>query len=192
MVFRSLLHMFQIEPCCDGRLVFDGGRVAALLVLAISAPLSHEKHTFSIPPRIFSYAVTLLGRISHALSDVMDQGTLLAYLSHCSSSTIISSGEFDLKRKKAFLPVEDGSTNTAIYEKSCSADVQLQKLNGGASGSHCQKLGEAEKVVKALVNYRVEDHGEVIKSVEFILEKVKDIWKLIQVGYTAEVLQTLR
>ncbi|KAF7142984.1 hypothetical protein RHSIM_Rhsim05G0226000 [Rhododendron simsii] len=167
----------KIEPCCDGKLVFDGGRVAALLVLAISAPLSHEKHTFSIPPRIFSYAVTLLGRISNALSDVMDQDTLLAYLSHCSCSTIISSGEFDYKRKELFLPVEDGSTNNPIYEKSCSAVMQLQKLNGGASGSQCQKMGETRKVVKALLNYQVEDHGEVIKSVEFILEKVKDIWQ---------------
>ncbi|XP_058214683.1 protein SIEL isoform X1 [Rhododendron vialii] len=182
----------EIEPCCDGKLVFDGGRVAALLVLAISAPLSHEKQTFSIPPRIFSYAVTLLGRISNALSDVMDQDTLLAYLSHCSSSTIISSGEFDYKGKELFLPVEDGSTNNPIYEKSCSADMQLQKLNVGASGSHCQKMGETRKVVKALLNYQVEDHGEVIKSVEFMLEKVKDIWQLIQVGYTGEVLQTLR
>ncbi|KAI8556393.1 hypothetical protein RHMOL_Rhmol05G0249400 [Rhododendron molle] len=48
----------EIEPCCDDKLVFYGGRVAALLVLAISAPLSHEQHTFSIPPRIFCYAVT--------------------------------------------------------------------------------------------------------------------------------------
>ncbi|KAF7143436.1 hypothetical protein RHSIM_Rhsim05G0204900 [Rhododendron simsii] len=51
-----------MEPCCDGKLVFDAGRVAALLVLGISAPLSNEKHTFSIPPRIFYYAVELLAR----------------------------------------------------------------------------------------------------------------------------------
>ncbi|KAI8557154.1 hypothetical protein RHMOL_Rhmol05G0313200 [Rhododendron molle] len=80
-----------IEPCCDGKLVFDAGRVAALLVLAISAPLSNEKHMFSIPPRIFHHAVEVLGRISHALSDVMDQDTLLAYLYHCSISRVISS-----------------------------------------------------------------------------------------------------
>ncbi|KAH7867126.1 hypothetical protein Vadar_029110 [Vaccinium darrowii] len=182
----------EIEPCCDGKLVFDGGRVAALLVLAISAPLSHEQRTFSIPPRIFSYAVTLLGRISHALTDVMDQDTLLAYLSHCSSSTIVSSGEFDFKRKESFLLAEDGSTNNAFCAQSSSTEMQLQQLYGGASRSHCQEMGETRKVVKALVNYQVEDHGDVMKSVEFMLEKVKDIWQLIRVGYTGEVLQTLR
>ncbi|KAI8557107.1 hypothetical protein RHMOL_Rhmol05G0309300 [Rhododendron molle] len=51
-----------MEPCCDGKLVFDAGRVAALLVLGNSAPLPNEKHTFSIPPRIFYYAVELLAR----------------------------------------------------------------------------------------------------------------------------------
>ncbi|KAG5550678.1 hypothetical protein RHGRI_015584 [Rhododendron griersonianum] len=119
--------LYGMEPCCDGKLVFDAGRVTALLVLGISAPLSNEKHTFSIPPRIFHYAVELLGRISHALSDVMDQDTLLAYLYHCSGSRVMSSGEFDFKRKESFLPVEDGSTNNAIYEKSCSADMQAIK-----------------------------------------------------------------
>ncbi|KAE9447565.1 hypothetical protein C3L33_20527, partial [Rhododendron williamsianum] len=119
--------LYGMEPCCDGKLVFDAGRVAALLVLGISAPLSNEKHTFSIPPRIFHYAVELLGRISHALSDVMDSDTLLAYWYHCSSSRVMSSGEFDFKRKESFLPVEDGSTNNAIYEKSCSADMQAIK-----------------------------------------------------------------
>ncbi|KAF7143715.1 hypothetical protein RHSIM_Rhsim05G0225900 [Rhododendron simsii] len=119
--------VFEMEPCCDGNLVFDAGRVAALLMLGISAPLSNEKHMLSIPRRIFHYTVELLGRISHALSDDVDHDTLLAYLYHCSSSRVISFGEFDFKRKELFLPVEDGSTNNAIYEKSCSADMQAIK-----------------------------------------------------------------
>ncbi|GMP51385.1 hypothetical protein CsSME_00017636 [Camellia sinensis var. sinensis] len=136
----------EIEPSFGGKLGFDSRRVAALLVLAISAPLSNEQRTCSTPQRIFSYAVTLLGRISHALSDVMDQNTLLAYLSHCSSSIVISAAEFDFKKKEPFLPLEDGVPN----------------------------------------------NGSDIPAVDLILEKVKDIWQLIQLGCTGEVLKTLR
>ncbi|KAF7113528.1 hypothetical protein RHSIM_RhsimUnG0117100 [Rhododendron simsii] len=57
----------------------------------------------------------LLGRISHALSDVMDQDTLLAYLSHCSSSTIISSGEFDFERKDNALSENGGNEGALVY-----------------------------------------------------------------------------
>ncbi|CAL5335222.1 unnamed protein product [Camellia sinensis] len=136
----------EIEPSFGGKLGFDSRRVAALLVLAISAPLSNEQRTCSTPQRIFSYAVTLLGRISHALSDVMDQNTLLAYLSHCSSSIVISAAEFDFKKKEPFLPLEDGVPN----------------------------------------------NGSDTPAVDLILEKVKDIWQLIQLGCTGEVLKTLR
>ncbi|THG03076.1 hypothetical protein TEA_026148 [Camellia sinensis var. sinensis] len=107
----------EIEPSFGGKLGFDSRRVAALLVLAISAPLSNEQRTCSTPQRIFSYAVTLLGRISHALSDVMDQNTLLAYLSHCSSSIVISAAEFDFKKKEPFLPLEDGVPNNGSLQE---------------------------------------------------------------------------
>lgn len=56
--------------------------MAALLVLAISAPLKRET-----PLVVFSYAVTILGRISHALADEVDQTSLLTYLSQCSQCT---------------------------------------------------------------------------------------------------------
>ena len=89
--------LLQIDRASECKLGFDSTRVAALLVLAISAPLSHEQHVCSIPPRIFSYAVTLLGRIARALTDVIDQNALLTYLSRCSISTTISATEFNIK-----------------------------------------------------------------------------------------------
>lgn len=86
--------MLQIEPSSEGKLGFDSAKSAALLALAISAPLSHEQYICSIPPNIFSYAVILLGRISHGLADVMDKNALLDYLSRCSRSMVISASEF--------------------------------------------------------------------------------------------------
>ncbi|XP_057512953.1 LOW QUALITY PROTEIN: protein SIEL [Actinidia eriantha] len=170
----------EIEPSCDKKLGFDSGRVAALLVLAISAPLSHQKRKCSIPPRLFSYAVTLLERISPALSDVMDQDTLLAYLSRCSRSTVVSAAEFDLHNVKSLQPVENDLPYNASGKMFSPAEMQLQEV------VRCQKMGGTRKVETALVDY------QVAKSVNLILEKVKDIWQLIQLGCMGDVLKTLR
>ncbi|KAM0051739.1 putative armadillo-like helical protein [Helianthus debilis subsp. tardiflorus] len=79
----------EMEPSTASNWDFNSSKTAAMLTLAISAPLSHEKqqHSNIIPSTIFSYAVTMLGRISNGLTEVMDQATLLSYLSHCSAST---------------------------------------------------------------------------------------------------------
>ncbi|XP_028111999.1 LOW QUALITY PROTEIN: protein SIEL-like [Camellia sinensis] len=137
----------EIEPSFGGKLGFDSRRVAALLVLAISAPLSNEQRTCSTPQRIFSYAVTLLGRISHALSDVMDQNTLLAYLSHCSSSIVISAAEFDFKKKEPFLPLEDGVPNNGACR---SWKNVLATLTTGSSPGSIAFMLQYLRVVKLM------------------------------------------
>lgn len=58
----------------------DRPRVAALVVLGISPSLSGEELTQTVPARMFSYAVPLLGRISRSLKDFMSQDTLLCFL----------------------------------------------------------------------------------------------------------------
>ncbi|KAI3987806.1 hypothetical protein MKX01_019187 [Papaver californicum] len=45
----------EIEPSSEGELIFDNPRVAAILVLVISSPLTHERLTCSIPAK-FSVA----------------------------------------------------------------------------------------------------------------------------------------
>lgn len=79
----------EMEPSSETDWEFNNSKTAARLALAISAPLSHVKQhdLHNIPSTIFSYAVTMLGRISNGLTQVMNQDTLLAYLSHCSTST---------------------------------------------------------------------------------------------------------
>lgn len=103
----------EIEPSTDGKLGFDNRRIAGLLVLAISAPLSPQQHKCLIPPRIFSYAVTMLGRISHALRDIVDQDTLLVYLSHCSRSDVISAVDFQFPKNGPLSFVRCGKPDNA-------------------------------------------------------------------------------
>ncbi|KAG9134129.1 hypothetical protein Leryth_004806 [Lithospermum erythrorhizon] len=71
----------RMEPSLEFAFGFDEMKTAALLVLAISAPVSLEHHICTIPPRIYSYAVTMLGRMSHGLADIVTQSTLLFVLS---------------------------------------------------------------------------------------------------------------
>ncbi|RVW63798.1 Protein SIEL [Vitis vinifera] len=108
-----------------------------MLVLAISAPLSEAQKVCSIPSRIFSYAVTLLGRISHALKDVMNQNTLLAYLSHCSKSTIVDNSE-------SFFPMIEGDIpNCSCIDMISPAGMSLQQ---GASENENQKRSFREEL----------------------------------------------
>lgn len=72
----------EIEPSGGWKLDGSNARVAGLLILAISTSLKHEKYSHHISPRMFQYATAFFGRISHALGDVLDRHSLLAYLSH--------------------------------------------------------------------------------------------------------------
>ncbi|XP_025014458.2 protein SIEL isoform X2 [Ricinus communis] len=104
----------EIEPVSNGNMSLDSARVAAFLVLAISAPFSHDQNGQSIPPRYFSYAVTLLGRISFALRDILDQSTLLAYISRCSRAPI-SSG-MEVEGEESSLPVGTSNIECQLKE----------------------------------------------------------------------------
>ncbi|XP_071689786.1 protein SIEL isoform X2 [Rutidosis leptorrhynchoides] len=81
--------LLEIDPSSESTWDFNSSKTAAHLALAISAPLTYGKQqcSYKMPSIIFSYAVTMLGRLSIALNEFMNQDTLLAYLSHCSTST---------------------------------------------------------------------------------------------------------
>lgn len=83
----------DIDDFFEGKLGSNGAKTALILVLAISASLSREINICRIPPRMFSYAVTLLGRISSGLAYALDRHILLAYLCACSRSTSVSNSE---------------------------------------------------------------------------------------------------
>ncbi|KAM1597902.1 hypothetical protein PS2_032759 [Malus domestica] len=175
----------QMEPMSNGKLDFDSMRVAGLLVLAISAPVSDERDC-NIPPAIFSYAVTYLGRISHALSDIINQNSLLDYLSQCSRSQgpyDVEFNKFNFKAGEPCLPLleNDGSTCTS------------NKMTGSAEMSEIvSPIMEPREVGTSLVAYQLEVHEEVTKLVNVVLARAKDIWPLVQSGFVNEVMRTLR
>ncbi|XP_059462370.1 protein SIEL isoform X2 [Corylus avellana] len=181
----------EVEPASEGKLGFDSARVAALLVVAISAPLSHKQHACSIPPRIFSYAVTLLGRISAALTDVMSQDALLTYLTQCSRSTRFSTTELNFREMEPDLPVID-IPNSTSNEISDNVGTPLQLEEHGTSKLQSWTMTETMEVAAPLVGFQLGVHQEEMKAMNLILSKVKDIWPLILSGFTKEVLRTLR
>uniref|UniRef100_A0A0A0LS72 Integrator complex subunit 4/Protein SIEL C-terminal Ig-like domain-containing protein n=1 Tax=Cucumis sativus TaxID=3659 RepID=A0A0A0LS72_CUCSA len=154
----------QIDPKSEGKLEFDSVKVIAYIVLAISA-LASDNHTLRIPPRIFSYAATLLGRISHALGDIMDQSTIFAYLLHNSKHIGLS----DL-----------GFNSEGV---SCSATC-------GSSVNDIPAIASLK--IPAMIHEQQQKDDDAIESVKTILLKVQDIWPLIQSGVLHEALRTLR
>ncbi|EOY07059.1 ARM repeat superfamily protein, putative isoform 1 [Theobroma cacao] len=179
----------ELEPAFGGKLGFDSTRVAAFLVLAISVPLSHEKDARGVPPRIFSYAVTWLGRISHALSDLMSQETLLAYLSECSRSSIISLADF--KIKDALPTVEGDMPSHLCSDVGSPVRIPLWQQDGETSDHHHTKLWSLGKSATH-AEYELGEHDELRKSLNLIFRKVKDLWPLVQLGCTNEALKAIR
>lgn len=163
--------MPQLEPSFDGKLSFNKTRTAALLVLAISAPVSFERKICSIPPQIFSYAVTMLGRLSWGLVDVMGQDTLLAYLCYCSRLTYDSTS-------KNFEEVPDLHLKNN-YIHLCEKSVEVSSSFPGSM--------ELKKV-----NPPLRPHVEVKGCMEIVFQNVVNLWPLIQLGCINEVQQTLR
>uniref|UniRef100_A0A9I9CKK5 Integrator complex subunit 4/Protein SIEL C-terminal Ig-like domain-containing protein n=1 Tax=Cucumis melo TaxID=3656 RepID=A0A9I9CKK5_CUCME len=163
-LLESLESYPQIDPTSEGKLEFDSVKVLAYIVLAISA-LALDNHTLRIPPRVFSYAATLLGRISHALGDIMDQSTIFAYLLHNSKHIGLS----------------DLGFNSEVA--SCSATC-------GSSVNDIPAIASLK--IPAMIHEQGQKDDDAIESIKTILLKVQDIWPLIQSGVLHEVLRTLR
>ncbi|KAJ8434476.1 hypothetical protein Cgig2_012110 [Carnegiea gigantea] len=102
-----------IEPSGEWKLDGSNTRVAGLLILAISTSLKHEKYSHRISPTMFQYATAFLGRISHALGDVLDRQSLLAYLSH--GGDWVSEVESKSGPRPAALPVTEGQPEASAH-----------------------------------------------------------------------------
>ncbi|KAJ0088067.1 hypothetical protein Patl1_31451 [Pistacia atlantica] len=175
----------EMEPDSDGKLGFDGARVAAFLVLAISVPLSSEQNVHSIQPRIFSYAVTLLGRISCALSDVMDQHSLLAYFSQCSRLSSFSDSEYK-GEESSLHEMKSNSINGT------STEISVQEIGDEVSKTWSWIQCNLKDVATSQARCQLQEEDDINNSMNIVLAKVKNIWPLVQSGYTKEVLETLR
>ncbi|PPS06623.1 hypothetical protein GOBAR_AA14017 [Gossypium barbadense] len=189
----------EMEPASGGKLSFDSTRVAAFLVLAISAPLSHEKDVSAIPPRIFSYAVTWLGRISYlskqCTSDIMRTlyGSMTMFFqrnqSKCSRSSTISLADF--KINEALLTVEGDASIPLCSKVDSPVSMPFWKDSGGISDYHHQEFLSLGKSA-AHAEYELGEHSELRKYVNLIFKKVKDSWSLVELGCTTEACKGIR
>lgn len=164
----------EMEPSSESTWDFNSSKTAARLVLAISAPLSHgseQQQLNIIPSIIYSYAVTMLGRISDCLTEVMNQDTLLAYLSYCSRSTGVNPTDF-VKMVEDDLPTEINDRITRY--------VRLDMVHKSDGDSEIQSKGLFEPS-------QIADN-----RVKFILANIGEIWPMIKFGCISEVLMTLR
>ncbi|RDY12076.1 Protein SIEL, partial [Mucuna pruriens] len=168
----------EVEAALEGSVEFNSARIAALLILSISASLLNAD-VGSIPPVMFSYAVTFLGRIYNAFSDIMDRDALLARLCDKSRST------------------ENSATNIKLGE----GEQQLPLFEGDAPNFASNEVIDSEldshitREPKEVANYQIEQqsvHDEVINLTRYILAKAPDMWLRIQSGYTNEVLRSIR
>ncbi|KAJ0089195.1 hypothetical protein Patl1_31443 [Pistacia atlantica] len=147
--------------------------------------LSSEQNVHSIQPRIFSYAVALLGRISGALSDVMDQHSLLAYFSQCSRLSSFSDSEYK-GEESSLHEVKSNSINGT------STEISVQEIGDEVSKTWSWIKCNLKDVATSQVRCQLEEEDDINNSMNIVLAKVKNIWPLVQSGYTKEVLETLR
>ncbi|CAI9097221.1 OLC1v1033595C1 [Oldenlandia corymbosa var. corymbosa] len=156
----------EIEPSFGGTLRFESVRTVALLVLAISAPVSVEQSICSVPPRIFSYASTLLGRVCHSLAGHLNQNDLLSRLFQCSQFSFQS--DFDFSRGGPIFPL-------------LRRDVFFSEKTNGVSGSYFPKYFEPQHI-----------YDETANCLSNIIEKVHDVWPLVHSGFIDEATRILR
>ncbi|KAJ7950055.1 protein SIEL [Quillaja saponaria] len=181
----------EIEAAFEGTLAFDSVRVTALLILSISAPLTQEC-VYSIPPIMFSYAVTLLGRIASAFSDIMDRDAFLAYLSEHSKSTRSATNINYEEGEPHFPVVETNAPCYTIKEIIGSVGTLSHKTDEGPSEIPSNTMREQRDVVTSHADQHKVVQDKVLKSINNILAKVKDVWPLVHSGFTNELLRILR
>ncbi|XP_014492475.1 protein SIEL-like [Vigna radiata var. radiata] len=163
----------QVETALEGNVEFDSARIAALLILSISAPLLNAD-VGRIPPVMFSYAVTFLGRIYNAFSDIMDRDSLLARLCEKSRSTEYSATNINLTEGEEQLPLFEG-------------DNAPNFSSNEVIGTHMTR--ESKELADNQIQQQQSLDDEVIN---YILAKPPAMWLRIQSGHTKEVLRSLR
>ncbi|MCL7029626.1 hypothetical protein MKW94_020259 [Papaver nudicaule] len=183
----------EIEPSFEGELKFDNPRVAAILVLAISAPLTHERLACSIPTKVFSYAIPFVGRIAFSLRDSVTQDTLLAYLYKFSRITHIPGTESSIEDDPS--PVAGGKLPLHNIDEIFNRVLPLQQISNEASEDQFQKdLRDIRQTTFPPTHQRkvIFTDEEAEKSITLILKMVAATWQLIKSGLIDEVQKTLR
>ncbi|KAF6174113.1 hypothetical protein GIB67_020295 [Kingdonia uniflora] len=168
----------EIEPSHEGKLKFDSGRVAAILVLAISASFSHRPVS-NIRRKLYSYAIPNLGRICRSL--YMDQDTLLPYLLTTDSLR---------GHELSFPMLTGGNSNEKINQVSL-----LQQISNETAADQLGDNPRDQKHVASDQTYQHKDismREEANNNVKLILKTVAETWPLIRSGCIVEAQRTIR
>ncbi|GAB2299207.1 hypothetical protein Dimus_033279 [Dionaea muscipula] len=178
---ESLLGGLEMYPQFNSageKLEFDGPRVIGLVVMAISASLSHEACFQQFQPRIFSYVAVFYERISLALGDSVDKDTLLTYLSSHGES-----GYASKDRDRVLGGVEGSSLNTNVIQLARSIVISSPKTGHNVS-----------KIQSPCVSIRTwqQEPMEISKSVKLSFASIKSSWLMITSGCKSEALKALR
>ncbi|XP_020108829.1 protein SIEL isoform X2 [Ananas comosus] len=158
----------EIKPS-SGEMTLDNPRISAMLVVSISSSFPDKKYTCDIPAVIFSYAATLLGRISCALQDVIHRDALLAYLCRYSG-----------------MPFLDKTSDSKEAGEICSPPNQNE-------ASDCCKVTVSDSH-EPQHSKEKEEHlsEELMQSVEVILKTVGQTWPLVKACRAYEVQRIFR
>ncbi|XP_028240545.1 protein SIEL isoform X4 [Glycine soja] len=183
-VFSTFSHLGRnhkkfVETALEGNVEFNSARIAALLILSISAALLNAD-VGRIPPVMFSYAVTFLGRIYNAFSDIMDRDALLACLCEKSRSTEYSATNINPGEGEQQFPLFEGD----------APNFASNEVIGSKIDSHITR--EQKEVANDQVEQQQSVYNEVTNLINYILAKLPDMWPRIQSGHTNEVLRSLR
>jgi integrator complex subunit 4 len=148
---------------CDGELILDKPRIKALLIVSISVPFSDDKHKkLDMPSVIFSHAIPLVGKVSSALGEVVNQDMLLSYLCHKCGMSIL---------ENRLLSAESGGSEGCSFE------------TVGEDSGHRKSTAKATKCLDVVL---------VMQSTELILQTVEESWSMRRSCSISDVRTTLR
>ena len=111
----------------------------------------------------------------------MNQHSPLAYLSLCSRLSNFSEANFK---------GEDTHDPNCTTEVSIGADIHMQKNRDEASRSRSWIHGKLKETVTS--RCQLEEEDEIWKALNLVLSKVRNVWSLVQSGFSKEALRILR
>ena len=160
--------------------------MALLLMLTVSLCFLHKKLTSDVPAAIFSYAITILGRISRSLRGIIDQDALLACLFHRNRMRY-SCTQLEFNKDELLPLAIEGTlpdnrkhgeqTSGSLSPICCDESMLGVSLKSNPTEPFQRKMSSCE---------------ELRHSVMLILERVAETWPLIQSGHVTEVKRALR
>ncbi|XP_008793958.4 protein SIEL isoform X2 [Phoenix dactylifera] len=158
-----------------GELSLDSPRVAAIVVLFISSCISNEHLTCNIPVAIFSYAVSLAGRISCPLGNATNRHSLMAYLCHHSE-----------------IPFSDAALKSEMAEEMCHSWPLRNVISQVKVKENMLSMNEMATHLEHSQTDVEQTDEELMQSIQSILEKVVETWPLIKSHCSHEARRTLR